>query len=311
MTRPVAVLGAGAFGCGIAVAAARRGRNVLLWSRKERDLGDTKIRWTRSLSALAEAEVLFLAVPSPYIPEVAAELGKSLDGRHYLVHVSRGLIGEQLAPISRVLREQTPAHRIGALAGPLVPDALHAGTTSGAILGTRFPEVTAAVRAAIASPTLRIYETPDIVGVEVASAMVGLMALAAGYARGSGIEGAALAVFLTRALAEADRLAPSLGAERETLHGLAGVGDLLAVVAGDVRPEEQLGRALAGGMSLNDAGKDLQTHIEGVSIAHRLVAHAERLRLDAPISQAIVAVLNGESASVIVSTLMARSVGSE
>ncbi|MEM9072115.1 MAG: NAD(P)-binding domain-containing protein [Myxococcota bacterium] len=309
---PVSVLGGGAFGRGIALAAARNGRDVLLWSRSAREIDHPNVRTTTELSDARASELAFVAVPSPFVARVAEQLAPHLDGRHYLVHVSRGLIGEELTPITRVLRQMTPAHRVGALAGPLAVSALSGGTPSGAIVGTRFPEVTDAVRDAIGSSALRVYATKDVVGVEVASAMVGLLALTVGYAQGMNVSGAALSVFLTRAMAEAVRLSPTLGvADPQTLYGLAGFGDLIAVVAGDERPEVLLGRALAGGTSLEDAGKAAGAHIEGVSIARRLAAHAERLRLNAPITQAIVEVLEGGSASDAYQALMARRVGSE
>lgn len=308
---PVAVVGAGGFGQAVAHAAARCGRDVMLWSRSERRFDEPRIRWTASLADLRESEIAFIAVPSPFVSALAEELAPHLDGRHYLVHVSRGLIGDELTPISRILREQTPAHRVGALAGPLAVDALRDGTPSGAIVGTRFPEVADAVREAIGSSALRIYDTSDVVGVEVASAMVGLLALTAGYAQAMKVNGPTLAVFLTRALAEAARIAPTLGADPQTLFGLAGMGDLMAVLAGDDRPEVRLGRALAAGTPLAAAGEEAGAHIEGVSIARRLADHAERMNLKAPITRAIVGVLEGRSARDALAALMAREVGSE
>ena len=141
--------------------------------------------------------------------------------------------------------------------------------------------------------------------------MVGLLALTAGYAQAMEVNGPTLAVFLTRALAEAARIAPTLGADPQTLFGLAGMGDLMAVLAGDDRPEVRLGRALASGASLAVAGERTGAHIEGVAIAHRLADHAERMSLKAPITRAIVGVLEGCPAQEALAALMAREVGSE
>ncbi len=305
----IAVLGGGAFGRGLSLAAARQGHDVSLWSRTARDLDG--VRPTSAISDAADCELVLLAVPSPWVPDIADQLAPHLDGRHYLVHISRGLIGDDLEPISRVLRARTPAHRVGALAGPLIAEALAEGRASGAIVGTRFPEVADALREALGSQTLRVYDTPDVVGVEVASAMVGLFALTIGYAQALEVDGATLAVFLTRAMAEAARIVPSLGADPNTLYGLAGFGDLIAVVARQDRPEVSLGRALGGGKSLREAGQLAGAHIEGVSIAARLAAHAERLQLEAPITRAIVGVLEGGSPQQAFAALMARRVGSE
>ncbi len=146
----VGVLGGGGFGQGLAAAAARARNDVLLWSRSERELPGG-VGSTRDLAALAECDVLFLAVPSGYVEALSTELGTHLDGSHVLVHVSRGLVGAQLGTLSQLLRTTTPCRRVGALAGPLIAEALVSGAPSGAVVGTRFPEVANLVRDAIAS----------------------------------------------------------------------------------------------------------------------------------------------------------------
>ncbi len=305
----IAILGSGSFGRALAACANRNGREVLLWSRKPKEVEGATV--TTELSDCSQAELILAAVPSGYVGEIFSQLGKSLDGRHMLVHVSRGLVSDELTPISRVARELTPVRKTGALAGPLDADALREGTPCGAVIGSRFPEVCAATRDAIESDVLRVYDTTDVVGVEVASAMVGLFALAYGFAKGVGVEGAALSMFLTRAMAEAERVAPHLGADTKTLYGLAGMGDLFAVLGGDERPEVLLGEALAKGSSLKDAARAAAAHIEGLSIARRLVNFAQRRRLEVPITSSILSVIDGLSPSIALSRLMARPAGSE
>jgi len=308
----VGVVGGGEFGRGIAKAAARAGNAVALWSRKAEPVDAKGVRVGSDLSILDGAELLFLAVPSPYVATVAQQLEPQLDGRHLLVHVSRGLAAEPLRTLTTVLKEETPCRRLGALAGPLVAGALHEGAPSGAIVGSRFPEVADAVRRAIASPSLRIYETRDVLGVEIASALVGFLALAVGYAQQVGTGPAALAVFLTRGMAEAQRFTESLGGDPATLGGLAGYGDLLSVMAGDQRPEVAIGRALGAGESLENAAKRAGGHVEGLSIAAQLVTHAEEARIDAPITRMIAKVLREETKTEeVIAALMARRVGRE
>lgn len=308
----VAILGAGKFGQGLAHAARRAGRDVLLFSRFPQSLGDDGIHVVDRLEALAEAELVFIAVPSRVVAEVGRELGEHLDGRHLLVHVSRGLVGDELTTLSRVLREVGPARRVGALAGPLDADALRNGDPAGAIVGSAFPEVGAAVRAAIGSETLRIYGSPDVVGVEVASAMVGLAAIAVGYARAVGAGPSALAVMVTRAMHEAAQLGVELGAKRDTFWGLSGLGDLLAASLGDGRPELAVGEALGRGETAAAAAEAAGTNIESVRLAERLAAYAQRLSIEAPVISTVAAVIAGElDTTAALGALMARQVGRE
>lgn len=305
---PIGVFGGGGFGQGIARAAARIGRRVLLFSRAERPLGEA-IQRTEAVAELAQSELIFVAVPSGHIPEVCSVLADHLDGSHLLVHVSRGLLGENLRTVTEVLRHETPCRRVGALAGPLVAEALAAGTPGGGVVGTRFPEVADAVREAIAGPTLRLYQTSDVVGVEVASATVGLLAVAAGYVLESGIGPGALGVLLTRGLVEAGRLGNALGAEERTFGGLAGFGDLLAAVAGNDRPEMRIGRAIARGLTVDEATQTEGAHVEALKTARRVADYAKRVGLETPIAETIADVLEGElSPSGAIERLMARSV---
>lgn len=312
MATPVAVVGGGAFGRGVAKAVARTGRDVILWSRSPHADIDPRVHLTTNLAHVKDATLVFLAIPSARAPDVVPPLGDHLDGSHLLVHVSRGLIGDDLRTLTRYLRDETPCRRVGALAGPLVADALAAGTPGAAIVGTLFPEVSDSVRAALSSPTLRIYATDDVVGVEVASALVGLLALVLGFAEGIGMGPSTLALFLTRGLAEAARIGVSLGARERTFMGLAATGDLLAAVAGDGRPELELGRTLARGVPIGDAVKHTSTNVEGITLARRIAVYAARQKLDAPMCQVTAEVLDGKATPAdAIATLMSRRVTAE
>lgn len=312
MSPAVGVLGGGSFGRGLAHAAARIGREVLLYSRGGEALDVDGVETVRELGALASAELIFVAVPSEHVTDIARAVGAHLDGSHLMVHVSRGLSGDDLTPLTRVLRNESPVRRVGALAGPLVADALVEGRPSGAIVGSRFPEVAEAVREAIGGPTLRIYSTPDTQGVEVGSAMVGLLTLATGLARGLEVGPASLAVMATRGIAEAARVGMALGASERTFWGLAGVGDLTAVMAGDPRPELLLAAALVRGASVEEACEEAGAHIEGVRLARRVADYAIRAGQEAPIAEAVADVLEGGCApSDVMVRLMTRRMKAE
>lgn len=312
MTVPVGILGGGGFGRGLAHAAHRVGQRVVLWSRSDRHELPEGIETTDDLAALARAELIFVAVPSQHVAGLVRDLGRHLDGSHFLVHVSRGLVGDELTTLTHVLRSETPVRRVGVLAGPLVADALAEGTPGGGIVGTGFPEVVSAVRESIGGPTLRIYSTDDVNGVEVASAMVGLLALGMGFATALGIGPGALAVMGTRGMVEAARLGRLLDARERTFGGLAGFGDLLAALGGDDRPEMRLGRAMAEGHSLAEAAKSAGAHIEGVTIARRVARYAARMGVEVPISQALADVLEERlTLEQALESLMTRRVGHE
>jgi glycerol-3-phosphate dehydrogenase (NAD(P)+) len=312
-TLSVGIVGGGAFGLGLAKAAERVGNDVLIHSRRSAALPRSeRISATRQLGDLGACDLIIVAVPSTHVREVARELGHHLDGRHLVVHVSRGLVGDELRTVTQVLREETPARRLGCLAGPLHARALLEGTPGGGIVGSMFPEVGEAMRAAIAGPSMRLYQTEDVIGVELASALVGLLALALGYTQQIGFGPGALSVMMTRGLAEAARLGVSFGAEERTFSGMAGVGDLMSAAFGDERPEVKLGRALGRGATMEQAGKEANATIEGVAIARRMQRHSARRALETPITDVLAEILEGElGPQDALARLMARRVHRE
>lgn len=311
MSLRIGVVGAGGFGRAIAQASARHGHEVVVWSRRERELPEP-IETSTDIGSIRNCELIFMAVPARHAIETAEQLGEVVDGRHLMVHISRGLIGPELRTITKVIAEKTVCRRLGALAGPLVADALAEGRPSGAILGTGFPELTEMVRDALGGSELRVYDTPDVVGVELASATVGFLTVVLAYAKEVGVGPSTLAVLATRGMVEVSRIGQTLGAEESTFMGLAGLGDLIAAVAGDERPEIRLGRALAKGATLSSAVGEAGAYIEGIEVASQMMEHARRLGLETPISSTFVALSQGRmSSDDAIHALMERRVGRE
>jgi glycerol-3-phosphate dehydrogenase (NAD(P)+) len=293
MSAPFGVVGAGSFGLGLASAISRAGGEALVWSRSKKDLALPNVRAITDLAPLAACELIFVSVPSMHVPNIAPQLGAHLDGRHLLVHVSRGLVDDDLKTVARYLGTHTPARRVGCLAGPINPNVLTEGVPGGGVVGSAFPEVADAVREAISGRSLRLYSTDDMIGVEVASALVGLLALAVGFIYESKISPSALAVMMSRGLAESARVGIRLGAREDTFHGLAGAGDLYAAIAGDERAEVRLGRALARSTDLEKAGREAGAYIEGLTIARRVARYAARVGIEAPIATVMADVIEG------------------
>jgi glycerol-3-phosphate dehydrogenase (NAD(P)+) len=308
MTRPgVAVVGGGAWGLALAGAAARTGHPTLLLSRRAHDgTLPPGVALARDEGEIAErARLILLAVPSGVARDVARSLGSRLDGRHFVVHGVRGLVGEEMETISDVVRDETPVRRLGALGGPALASDLAAGRPTVMVAGSHYPEVRRALEEAFASPTLRLYTTGDLLGLEWASALVGCLAIGVGYARGVGLGPGLLAAVTTRSVEEAARLAAAAGGAERTVLGLAGYGDLLASTAQAERPEVRVGEALATGKVLEEALADVHERVEAVELTARVVAWAEARGVRAPIFAALArGILPGRASDALVHELM-------
>lgn len=306
-SRKIAVIGGGPWGVALAAAAARAETDVVLCTRRAQTEGlPAGVRTVKDVAEAARhARTIVLAAPTSACRTVARSLGDHVDGSHYLVHGVRGLEGDDLKTISSILTEETPARRTGALGGPALAQDLLAGKPSVLVAGSRFPEVTEAVSAAFGSPTLRVYPTLDIRGLEWASALVGCLTIAVGYAQAMHMSPGLVAALISRAIGEASRIAEAAGGDPQTLLGLAGYGDLLASIAQSERPEVLVGTAFAKGMSRDQALKAAALRVEAVDLIPRVTRWAVSHDVRAPIFQALaMGVLEGKRADSILQELM-------
>lgn len=252
-----------------------------------------------------DCRLVLLATPTEALVEVARSLGDHLDGRHYVVHGVRGLVGDTLRTVTDVLREETPARRLGALGGPALAEDLDADLPSVLVAGSRFPEVTTALNDVFSSLTLRVYTTDDLRGLEWASALVGCLAVAIGFAKGMGLSPGLVAAIVCRSMAEAARIAEAAGGNQTTLLGLAGYGDLLASVEMQTRPEVVFGRALAAGKSPEEARAMAGARLEAIELIPRVVAFAQQHGVRARIFPALARGLrHTDAAGKIIEELM-------
>ena len=305
--RRVAIIGGGAWGLALAAAAARADSDVVLQTRRELDGSLPKgVRIVRDpKESAAHARLLVLAVPSSACRAVARDLGDHLDGSHYVVHGVRGLEGDDLQTVADVIRDETPARRTGALGGPALASDLLAGRPSVIVVGSRYPEVCECVTATFGSPTLRVYPTSDLRGLEWASALVGCLTIAVGFAQATDTSPGLIAALISRAIGEASRIAAAAGGEENTLLGLAGYGDLLASITQSERPEVIVGRALGKGQGREEAVKAAALRVEALELIPRVARWAEVNGVRAPIFRALAAgVTDGKKADSILSELM-------
>ncbi|HEX7664608.1 MAG TPA: glycerol-3-phosphate dehydrogenase [Polyangiaceae bacterium] len=309
----LSVVGGGAWGLGLAAAAARVGTPVLVQSRRTLSSLPNGVRQAKDVKEIAEhSRLILLAVPSAVLADVARSLGDVIDGRHLVVHGIRGLAhavkegGDDVIPLTEIVRRETPARRVGALGGPVLSEDLLAGRPCLLVCGSHFPEVNRAVTAAFSGPSLRVYTSPDLVGVEWASALVGCLAIGIGYAHGSNVSPGLVAALISRGVGEAARIAASAGGEERTLLGLAGYGDLLASIEQEDRPEVRFGKALAAGKSIEEASHAANERIEAVELLPRIAEWNKAHGVVAPIFSALAdGVLARRPPHAIVDDLMA------
>ncbi len=311
------VLGAGAWGTALAIGAARHGTaNVTLWARdaaQARDirehrenarylpgqtLPDTLEVVDGDARALAvKADLVVIATPMAAlrewlsalaglpVPVPVAWLCKGFERSR--TQEQPGLLGHEIAA------EVAPALQAGVLSGPSFAQEVARGQPTALVAASAHATVRDALVAAFHGPTLRVYASDDVAGVEVGGAVKNVLAIATGLCDGLGLGLNARAALITRGLAEITRLGVALGARPETFMGLSGLGDLVLTATGDLSRNRQVGLLLARGQTLAQAVASLGHVAEGVYSAQTVAQRARFLGVDMPITEAVVALLEG------------------
>ena len=192
-----------------------------------------------------------------------------------------------------VQQQAAPALHAGSLSGPSFAQEVARGQPAALVAASVHAEVREALVQAFHGPGLRIYANEDIVGVEVGGAVKNVLAIATGLCDGLALGLNARAALITRGLAEMTRLGVALGARADTFMGLSGLGDLVLTATGDLSRNRKVGLLLAEGRTLQQAVDSLGHVAEGVYSARTVATRARQLGVDMPITEAVVALLDG------------------
>lgn len=314
MTHTIGVLGSGSWGTALAVHLARTGHDVRLWARDAalaeqmaaRRVNATylpgielpkELQPTHALAAaLAGAELVVMAVPSHGVRTVARAASPLLVSGCTLVSATKGLEETSLLRMSEVLRAECPADSaIVVLSGPSFAIELARELPTAMVAAGESSAAVEMIQAHFRSGALRLYGSSDVVGVEIGGALKNSIAIAAGVVDGLGLGHNALAALITRGLAELSRLAVGLGAQRETMAGLAGLGDLVLTCTGNLSRNRQLGMALARGESLPRILARTKSVAEGVRTTEAALALGARHGIELPIAREMSDVLAGRT----------------
>jgi glycerol-3-phosphate dehydrogenase (NAD(P)+) len=243
------------------------------------------------MGELADAEALLLVVPAQQVRRVVRGLPPASAP---LVIGAKGLEQATGLRLSQVVAEERPGQPVAALSGPSFALEVGRNLPTAVTIAADEPGLAATLAERLASLTFRPYPSDDLLGVELAGALKNVIAIAAGVTMGKGLGENARASLITRGLAEMGRLAQALGARRETLMGLAGLGDLLLTATSLTSRNTSFGHALACGRAARDllaAGEKLS---EGAFTAEAACRLAERVGVELPIAAAVRAVVAGE-----------------
>ena len=321
----VAVLGGGSWGTILAHLAARNGRRTRLWLRDgelARAINETRenhryLRGTRlaegieATTSLEQAvrgtRLVIFCVTAAGTRALAGQAGEHLQGDQVVLSATKGLEPETFHTMTRVIRAETCARKLGAISGPNLAKEVLAGQPSATVVASRYREVITTTARLLHQPAFRVYGQEDLLGVEVAGALKNSIAIACGVAHGLGFAVNVRAMIVTRGLAEMQRLGAKLGADPLTFSGLAGIGDLLVTCSSELSRNFRVGAGLAAGRRLPDILEALGEVAEGVNTTRVALALAKRSGVALPIIEGVGALLEGAAPRDVMQDLLSRA----
>lgn len=308
----MAVLGAGGWGTALAVHLARAGHNVQLWARDEELVSKMRSTRTNTLylpevifpkslqvensleSVLSRANLVVAALPSHGMREVLRKAAPMVPPSITFVSAAKGLEQGTLLRMSEVIEQELgTSQNIAVLSGPSFAPELARELPTAVSVASREASTLARVQNDFRTSYFRLYGSDDIVGVEVGGSLKNVIAIAAGVVEGLGLGHNAIAGLITRGLVEMTRLACAAGAQRETLSGLSGLGDLVLTCTGKLSRNRNVGLELARGLSLEDILTNMKMVAEGVRTTEAALALGEKYNVELPISTQVAELLAG------------------
>jgi glycerol-3-phosphate dehydrogenase (NAD(P)+) len=317
----VSVIGGGAWGTALAQAAAMAGRSVTLVVRHGSQADEINTHHTNtrfldeqalhaSISATIDiqpADIVILAVPAQSTRAVLSDIDPDYLAHRSVIVSAKGLETGTLERQSQIVLDMAPEAVPYVLSGPSFATDVAAGRPTAVTLAGDDASATSALAAALAGPSFRPYAADDRIGVEIAGALKNIYALACGAVEGANLGASARSALLARGYSEMARMVVAMGGSASTLTGLAGLGDLTLTCTSTQSRNYQFGISLGQGRTVEHIIASGAKLAEGVSTTPVAAELARSLAVDAPLIDAVNAVLSGrDTIQTIVAGLMSR-----
>jgi glycerol-3-phosphate dehydrogenase (NAD(P)+) len=328
----ISIIGAGSWGTALSIYFGRREFDVKIWCyEKEVEEDINKNRENRTYlegfripekvsastdlrSVLKDAEIIIFATPSHVTREVLMEAAPYLPPDAPLISVTKGIEVETLKLMSQVYEEiiEDVSERFAVISGPTFAREVARGLPAAATIASKNTRLSNHLQRLLSDTTFRLYESSDVIGVEVGGAVKNVIAIAAGICDGLKLGLNARAAIITRGLAEMTRLGVKMGANPLTFLGLSGIGDLVLTCTGDLSRNRMVGVKLGEGKRLKDIILSTPMVAEGVKTSIAVKALSEREGVEMPISETVYRILHeGMKPEEGARVLMARSLKEE
>lgn len=305
----VSIIGAGSWGTALASVLSHNGHEVTIWSVIEEEIRMLEekrehvtklpgvilaesIRFTTNLeAAIAERDLLVLAVPSVFTRSTARNMRPFVEEGQLIVNVAKGIEEKTLLVLSDIVGQEIPQARVAVLSGPSHAEEVGRRLPTTCVAGAKTREAAEYVQNVFMNDVFRVYTSPDMIGIELGGALKNVIALAAGMADGLGYGDNTKAALITRGITEIGRLALAMGAKYETISGLTGIGDLIVTCASRHSRNRKAGMLIGQGKTMEEATEEVQMVVEGIYSAKAAMGLSQKYQVPMPIIEQVNLVL--------------------
>lgn len=309
--RKIGVIGGGAWGTALAQVLAKNERDVLLWAM-EQDVVDSinkehendmylpavslheTLKATNDLHEAAKADVLLLVTPAQYVRTTLESIKGELSKGKPVVICSKGIELNSGLLLTQVAEQVVPDATIAVLTGPTFAREIAMGLPGAVTIACKSKDSATELQGILGVPGFRPYATTDVIGTQLGGAIKNVIAIACGVVMGRQLGESARAALLTRGVAEIARLGVAMGAKRETLLGMCGIGDLTLTCGSMQSRNFSLGAALGEGKTADQILGERKAVTEGVHTVKSTLSLAKKHAVDMPITETVSHLIEGD-----------------
>ncbi|SHH11853.1 NAD(P)H-dependent glycerol-3-phosphate dehydrogenase [Tepidibacter thalassicus] len=322
----ICVLGAGSWGSALAILLSKKGYEVSLWMRNEKQY-ESMIKTRENLKylpgvllpnnvnltldikeAVTNSKIIVLAVASQGVRKILKSIKDFTNKDQIIVNVAKGFEKGTNLRISQVVKEELPYNNYVILSGPSHAEEVSKDMPTTVVVASEDIKIAEYVQDTFINPKFRVYTNPDVIGVELGGALKNIIAFGAGMCDGLGYGDNTKAALMTRGIREIGRLGVAMGAHASTFSGLSGIGDLIVTCTSMHSRNRRAGILIGQGKTLEETLKEIKMVVEGITATEVAYNLSIKYGVDMPITKEIYEVLyENKDVKESVINLMLRS----
>jgi glycerol-3-phosphate dehydrogenase (NAD(P)+) len=295
--KTVSVIGGGQWGTALSSTIACNLDKITIIAREAEIVESINAHSENTLShtmhTILDTGLVILAVPSQALREVASQIQQIKKYCRFLI-ISKGIENSSMKLMHQIVSEVSPSSDVAVLSGPNFAKYIIRKLPAASVIASNNATFLDDLSDAFNTATFRCYKSMDMSGIEVCGAVKNVLAIASGICEGYGLGENAKAALITRSLVEMERIVEVFGGAKETVYGLAGVGDIMLTCGTDTSRNYKFGYQIGKHGNISEALRFVNSTVEGYTTAKSvhevIVAH----RLDMPICSATYGILYEE-----------------